>query len=77
MITMLKQGKDYITDKHGIYTEYVCSSATDVANLQTCQPAQIPRPRTDHAPAAQPLCQVRTAAPHPCMCFQMSVLGCC
>lgn len=28
MITMLKQGKDYITDKHGIYTEYVCSSAT-------------------------------------------------
>lgn len=30
MITMLKQGKDYITDKHGIYTEYVCSSAADV-----------------------------------------------
>ena len=66
MITMLKQGKDYITDKHGIYTE-----------LQTCQPAQIPRPRTDHAPAVRLLCQVRTAAPHPCMCFQMSVLGCC
>ena len=35
MITMLKQGKDYITDKHGIYTEYVCSSAADVANLPT------------------------------------------
>ncbi len=65
MITMLKQGKDYITDKHGIYT------------LQTCRPAQIPRPRTDHAPAVRLLCQVRTAAPHPCMCFQMSVLGCC
>ena len=32
MITMLKQGKDYITDKHGIYTEYVCTSAADVAN---------------------------------------------
>ena len=35
MITMLKQGKDYITDKHGIYTEYVCSSAADVENLPT------------------------------------------
>ncbi len=34
MITMLKQGKDYITDKHGIYTEYVCSSAT-----RCCKPA--------------------------------------
>lgn len=34
MITMLKQGKDYITDKHGIYTEYVCSSAADVANSE-------------------------------------------
>lgn len=31
MITMLKQGKDYITDKHGIYTEYVCSSAAKIA----------------------------------------------
>ena len=35
MITMLKQGKDYITDSHGIYTEYVCSNAADVANLPT------------------------------------------
>lgn len=35
MITMLKQGKDYITDKHGIYTEYVCTSAADVVNLPT------------------------------------------
>lgn len=26
MITMLKQGKDYITDKHGIYTAYVLSN---------------------------------------------------
>lgn len=74
MITMLKQGKDYITDKHGIYTEYVCSSATDVANLPTGANSE---PRTDHAPAVRLLCQVRTAAPHPCMCFQMSVLGCC
>lgn len=35
MITMLKQGESYITDTHGIYTEYVCSSVADVANLPT------------------------------------------
>lgn len=35
MITTLKQGKDYIIDKHGIYTEYVCSSVSDVENLPT------------------------------------------
>lgn len=48
MITMLKQGKDYITDKHGIYTEYVCSSAADVANLPTGANSEAedrPRPR--------------------------------
>ena len=88
MITMLKQGKDYITDKHGIYTEYVCSSAADVANLPTGANSEAedrPRPgstavvpSTDGgAPAVRLLYQVRTAAPHPCMCFQMSVLGCC
>lgn len=75
MITMLKQGKDYITDKHGIYTEYVCSSAADVANLPTGANSEAEdRPRP---PAVRLLCQVRTAVPHPCMCFQMSVLGCC
>lgn len=74
MITMLKQGKDYITDKHGII-QSMCAQVQPM--LQTCRPAQIPRPRTDHAPAVRLLCQVRTAAPHPCMCFQMSVLGCC
>lgn len=48
MITMLKQGKDYITDKHGIYAEYVCSSAADVANLPTGANSEAedrPRPR--------------------------------
>ena len=35
MFTMLKQGSDYIDDKHGVYTEYVCSSAADVENLPT------------------------------------------
>lgn len=35
MITMLKQGCNYIDDKHGIYTEFVCSSIADVANLPT------------------------------------------
>lgn len=35
MITTLKQNKDYIIDKHGIYTEYVCSSVDDVENLPT------------------------------------------
>lgn len=48
MITMLKQGKDYITDKHGIYTEYVCTSAADVANLPTGANSEAedrPRPR--------------------------------
>lgn len=35
MITMLKQGERYIIDKHGIYTEFICSSVADVVNLPT------------------------------------------
>ena len=35
MFTMLKQGNHYIDDKHGIYTEFVCSSVADVENLPT------------------------------------------
>lgn len=35
MITMLKQGSHYIDDKHGVYTEFVCSSVADVENLPT------------------------------------------
>lgn len=74
MITMLKQGKDYITDKHGIYTEYVCTSAADVANLPTGANSEAEdRPR----PGSTAVVPSTDAAPHPCMCFQMSVLGCC
>lgn len=35
MINVLRQGKYYISDGNGIYTEFVCSSAADVANLPT------------------------------------------
>lgn len=48
MFTMLKQGGNYIDDKHGVYTEYVCSSADDVANLPTganSEAVDRPRPR--------------------------------
>lgn len=48
MFTMLKQGSNYIDDKHGVYTEYVCSSAADVENLPTganSEAVDRPRPR--------------------------------
>ena len=35
MFTMPKQRSHYIDDKHGVYTEFVCSSAADVENLPT------------------------------------------
>lgn len=35
MITMLKQGERYVIDKHGLYTEYICSNADDIDNLPT------------------------------------------
>ena len=35
MFTTLKKGERYVDDKNGIYTEYVCSSAADVAGLPT------------------------------------------
>ena len=46
MFTTLKQGSNYIDDKHGIYTEYVCSSAADVENLPTGANSEaVDRPR--------------------------------
>lgn len=46
MFTMLKQGSNYIDDKHGVYTEYVCSSAADVENLPTGANSEaVDRPR--------------------------------
>lgn len=46
MFTMLKQGNTYIDDKYGVYTEFVCSSASDIANLPTgAESAVLDRPR--------------------------------
>ena len=46
MFTMLKQGSNYIDDKLGVYTEYVCSSAADVENLPTGANSEaVDRPR--------------------------------
>ena len=46
MFTMLKQCSNNIHDKHGVYTEYVCSSAADVENLPTGANSEaVDRPR--------------------------------
>lgn len=46
MISVLKQGENYIENGEGIYTEYVCSGVNDVANLPTGKNSEsIDRPR--------------------------------
>lgn len=35
MITILRQGKNYIEGSEGVYTEYACSGAADLASLPT------------------------------------------
>jgi hypothetical protein len=35
MITVLKQGSNYLANGEGVYTEYVCSTIADVQNLPT------------------------------------------
>lgn len=46
MISTLRQGGNYLVDDSGVYTEYVCDTIADVANLPTGKNAQnIDRPR--------------------------------
>lgn len=53
MFTMLKQGSHYIDDKHGVYTEFVCSSVADVENLPTGANSEaLDRPRRADGGAA-------------------------
>lgn len=46
MITTLKQGERYVIDKHGLYTEYMCSNSDDINNLPTGADSEaLDRPR--------------------------------
>lgn len=46
MISKLRQGSTYLVDAEGVYTEYVCDTIAEVANLPTGKNSDsIDRPR--------------------------------